>query len=173
MNRLALFLLSVSLLVPAADQAKTTKPVSLSEAVRHQLVTLPRYGVFDSLGFQVDGGTVTLTGEVSQPIVRADAEDTVRRIEGVTAVVDKIEVLPLSRDDDRIRMAVYRAIYGFPTLATRYGFQAVPPIHIIVKNGNVRLEGVVGSQADRTIAGMRASGVFGAFAVENDLQVAS
>jgi hyperosmotically inducible protein len=173
MKRLALALLSFSLTVPLAMEAKTEKPVTLPEAIRHALVMLPRYNVFDSLTFQVDGGTVTLTGEVTQPIVKDDAANSVRQVEGVTTVVNNIEVLPLSPSDDRLRMAVYRAIYSAPTLSTRYGFQASPSIHIIVKNGVVRLEGVVANQSDRTIAGIRANGVFGAFKVENDLQIGS
>ena len=173
MKRLALALLSVSLMIPVAMEAKIAKPVSLPEAIRHQLAMLPRYNVFDSLAFQVDGGTVTLTGQVTQPVVKDDAAYAVRHVEGVTIVVNNIEVLPLSPNDDRLRRAVYRAIYSAPTLSTRYGFQAVPPIHIIVKNGVVKLEGVVANDSDRTMAGIRASGVFGSFKVENDLQVGS
>ena len=173
MKRLVLALFTISLIVPAAMEAKTEKPVTLPEAIRHQLAMLPRYNVFDNLTFRVDGGTVTLGGEVTQPIVKDDAANAVRHVEGVTMVVNNIEVLPLSPADDRLRMAVYRAVYSAPTLSTRYGFQASPSIHIIVKNGVVRLEGVVASQADRTIAGIRASGVFGSFKVENNLQIAS
>lgn len=171
MKRLHLILFAIALTLPFAVEAKTTRPVPLPEAVRHQLAMLPRYGVFDNLGFEVDGSTVTLTGEVAQPIVKADAADAVRRVEGVTMVINKIEVLPLSPEDARLRLAVYRAIYGTPTLATRYGFQASPSIHIIVKNGVVRLVGAVASEADKTIAGLKASGVFGSFKVENDLTV--
>jgi hyperosmotically inducible protein len=171
MKRFALIAMTLSLAVPALVSAKTTKTVTMPEAVQHQLAMLPRYGVFDELAFQIDGGTVTLTGEVSRPIVKDDAVKAVSHVEGVTAVVDRIEVLPLSPDDDRIRIAVYRAIYGAPSLSSRYGFSASPAIRIIVKNGVVRLEGVVANQADRTIAGMRANGVFGAFEVENDLKV--
>ena len=171
MKRLAVALLTASLLIPAAVEAKTAKVVTLPEAVRHQLVMLPRFTVFDNLGFRVDGGTVTLTGEVTQPIVKDDAAAAVRGVEGVTTVVNNIEVLPLSPNDDRIRLAVYRAIYRDPTLSSRYAFTAQPSIHIIVKNGVVRLEGIVANQMDRTIAGMRANGVFGAFKVENDLQI--
>lgn len=159
-------------MVPGAIYARTAKPVTLQEAVRHSLAMMPRFSVFDELKFQVDGGgTVTLTGEVTQPIVKDDAASAVIHVEGVTNVVNNIEVLPLSPDDDRIRLAVYRAIYGDRSLSARYGFQAQPPIHIIVKNGVVRLEGVVDNKMDRTIAGMRAQGVFGAFEVHNDLQV--
>jgi hyperosmotically inducible protein len=173
MKRFFLSLFAASLTLPVALEAKPTQFVTTSEAVRHQLATLPRYGVFDNLVFQVEGGTVVLSGQVSRPVVKDDAEYAVRHIEGVTKVVDNIEVLPLSPFDDRLRVAVYRAIYGAPTLSTRYGFQPSPSIHIIVKNGVVRLEGVVANAADRIMAGMRASGVFGAFKVDNDLKVAS
>jgi len=119
----------------------------------------------------VNGGTVTLVGEVTQPVLKSDAGNVVKRVEGVTSVVNNIEVLPLSPDDDRIRRATYRVIYGDPALSTRYGFQALPSIHIIVKNGHVRLEGVVANEGDRNIAGIRANSVPGAFSVENDLRV--
>jgi len=95
----------------------------------------------------------------------------VKRIEGVTSVENNIEVLPLSPNDDQIRIATYRAIYGDASLSTRYGYRALPSIHIIVKNGNVRLEGVVANEMDRNIAGIRANGVPGAFSVQNDLRV--
>lgn len=141
------------------------------QEVRHKLVTLPYFGVFDDLGFTVDGGTVTLVGEVTRPVLKDDAGKSVKGVEGVTNVVNNIEVLPLSPNDDRIRRAVYRAIYGDPVLSTRYGFQAVPSIHIIVKNGKVRLEGVVANEMDRDICNIRANGVSGVFGVENDLRV--
>ena len=144
----------------------------LIQEVRHHLVMLPRYGVFDDIGFNVAGGVVTLEGQVAQPVLKDDAGNVVRRIEGVTSVVNNIEVLPLSPNDDRIRRDVFRAIYGDASLGMKYGYSAVPSIHIIVKNGNVRLEGVVDSQFDRTIAGTRANAVPGAFQVVNDLKVA-
>jgi hyperosmotically inducible periplasmic protein len=143
----------------------------LVQEVRHQLVMLPYYGVFDDLGFTVNGGTVTLMGQVTQPVLKDDAGRAVKKIEGVTSVNNNIEVLPLSPNDDQIRRAVYRAIYGDPSLSTRYGFRALPSIHIIVKNGNVRLEGVVANEGDRNIAGIRAKGVPGAFNVQNELKV--
>src|ERR1700686_4821508 len=143
----------------------------LVQEIRHQLVTLPYYGVFDDLGFTVNGGTVTLLGQVTQPVLKDDAGRTVKRVEGVTNVINNIEVLPLSPNDDRIRRAAYRAIYGDASLSTRYGFRALPSIHIIVKNGNVRLEGVVANEMDRNIAGIRANGVPGAFKVDNQLKV--
>ena len=166
-----MFLLTASLLIPVAMQAKASKPRTLPEAVRHELATMPRYGVFDNLSFRVDGTTVILTGEVTRPVVKSDALDAVKHVEGVTNVVNNIEVLPLSGNDDRIRLATWRAIYGAPTLSARYGQMPNPPIHIIVKNGVVRLEGFVANAMDRNIAGIRANGVFGAFKVENDLQI--
>ena len=143
----------------------------LIQKVRHNLLMLPYYGVFDDLGFQVNGGTVTLMGQVTRPALKDDAGTTVKHIAGVTNVVNNIEVLPLSPNDDSIRMAAYRAIYGDPALSTRYGYSATPSIHIIVKNGNIRLEGVVANEMDKNVAGIRAKGVDGAFAVQNDLTV--
>jgi hyperosmotically inducible periplasmic protein len=141
------------------------------QEVRHRLVTLPYYGIFDDLAFRVDGDTVTLLGQVTQPVLKTDAERAVKGIEGVDKVVNEIEVLPLSPMDNQIRMAVYRAIYGDPALSTRYGFRSIPPIHIIVKNGHVTLEGVVANEGDRNIANVRANSVPGVFSVENDLRV--
>ena len=142
----------------------------LIKEVRHELVMLPYYNVFDNLAFKVDGSTVTLMGQVTRPTLKSDAERVVKSIEGVDKVVNKIEVLPLSPNDERIRMAVYRAIYGNTSLQ-RYGLQAVPPIHIIVNNGNVTLEGVVATEADKNIANLQANGVPGVFSVKNNLRV--
>ena len=145
----------------------------ITHEVRHQLLLLPYYGVFDDLAFKVDGGTVTLMGAVTRPTLKSDAEGVVKRVEGVTNVVNQIEVLPLSPDDDRIRMAVYRAIYGDSALSTRYGFRALPSIHILVKNGHVQLEGVVANKFDYDLINVRAKGVSGAFSVVNNLQIES
>src|SRR5258708_5753041 len=142
----------------------------LAKEVRHELVMLPYYNVFDNLAFKVDGSTVTLLGQVTRPTLKSDAERVVKSIEGVDRVINNIQVLPLSPNDDRIRMAVYRAIYSQPALQ-RYGMQAVPPIHIIVDNGNVTLEGVVASEADKNIANLQANGVPGVFSVKNNLRV--
>ncbi len=144
----------------------------LAKEVRHELVMLPLYGVFDNLAYSVNGSTVTLTGSVVRPVLKDDAAAAVKHIEGVDKVVNNIKVLPLSPMDDRIRMAVFRAIYGDPTLSP-YAVRAVPPIHIIVENGHVTLVGAVGSQADKNIAGIRANAVPGAFSVTNDLVVSS
>jgi len=142
----------------------------ISREVRHELVTLPYYGVFDNLAYRVDGSTVTLVGQVTRPTLKDDAEKVVRNIEGVTRVNNQIQVLPLSPMDDQIRLAEYRAIYSQVGL-DRYALQAVPPIHIIVNNGHVTLVGVVATQADKDMANVRANGVPGVFSVENDLQV--
>jgi len=144
---------------------------SITREVRHELVMLPYYGVFDELSYRVDGTVVTLFGEVTRPTLKSDAENSVKKIEGVTRVVNQIEVLPLSPNDDQIRRAAYRAIYSFPSLS-RYGFSAVQSIHIIVKNGSVTLVGTVSSDADKAAAGIQANGVAGAFSVKNDLAVA-
>jgi hyperosmotically inducible protein len=139
--------------------------------VRHELVMLPYYGVFDNLSYKVDSdGTVTLLGQVARPTLKSDAENAVKRIEGVEKVVNHIEVLPTSINDDQIRRATYRAIYGNEVLS-EYQLRAVPPIHIIVNNGNVTLEGVVARQMDKQIAGMQANGVHGVFSVTNNLVV--
>ena len=123
----------------------------LTKEVRHELVTLPYYGVFDNLAYRVDGSKVTLFGQVRDPVLKNDAGKAVKGIEGVSAVDNQIEVLPVSGMDDGTRIAVYRAIYSKPTLQ-RYQMGAVPPIHIIVKNGSVILEGVVAREMDKIIA---------------------
>ncbi len=148
-----------------------TEENRIAREVRHQLVTLPYYGVFDDLAFRVENGTVTLMGEVTRPTLKSDAGNVTKRVEGVTNVVNNIEVLPLSPMDDQTRYAVYRAIYGDSALSTRYGYRAVPSIHIIVKNGHVKLEGAVANEFDKNIANVRANGVANVFSVENDLQV--
>jgi BON domain-containing protein len=142
----------------------------LVRAVREELVMLPYYGVFDNLAYKVDGYEVTLLGQVTRPTLKSDAEAVVKKIEGVEKVTNQIEVLPLSPNDDRLRLAVYRAIYSQAALE-RYALQAVPPIHIIVKNGNVTLVGVVANEGDKNIAGLRANGVSGIFSVTNNLTV--
>jgi hyperosmotically inducible protein len=168
MLRRALICLSFAgSILTAAD---ATPEARLARQVRHELVMLPFYGVFDNLAFQVNGRTITLLGQVSRPSLKGDAERVVKGVEGVETVVNNIEILPNSPNDDRIRIATYRAIYGDNVLY-RYGLQAVPPIHIIVKNGNVTLVGVVANEMDRNVANVRANGVNGVFAVDNKLVV--
>jgi len=143
----------------------------ITQEVRHQLVMLPYYSVFDNLEYQISpDGTVTLIGQVSDPTLKPDSERVVKKVEGVERVVNNIEVLPTSPNDDRIRRAVYRSIYGNDVLAP-YSLRAVPPIHIIVKNGHVTLTGVVARQMDKQIAEMQAKSVPGVFSVDDNLQV--
>ena len=142
----------------------------ITREVRHELVMLPNYGVFDNLAYRVDGSTVTLVGQVTRPTLKSDAGSVVKQIEGVDRVDNQIQVLPLSSMDDQSRLAVYRAIYGNAGL-DRYALQAVPPIHIIVDGGKVTLEGVVSTQADKDLANIRANGVSGIFSVVNNLRI--
>jgi len=144
----------------------------MSKTVRHELNMIPYVNVFDYLAFNVDDNTVTLTGEVTNPVIKSEAANVVKKIEGVEHVNNQIQVLPLSSMDDRIRIASYRTIFSKPGL-DRYAMQAVPPIHIIVDNGKVTLEGVVASQADKDLAGIQANTVSGVFSVTNNLRVES
>lgn len=154
----------------ATTQDQTADQQRLSNKVRHALVMVPWYGVFDNLQYSINGTEVTLSGQVVQPVTRHDAESAVKHVEGVTRVVDNITVLPLSRFDDQIRRAEYRAIFGQPELS-RYSMGTNPSIHIIVKNGHVTLEGVVGNQMDANVARIRALGVPGVFSVTNNLRI--
>jgi len=138
--------------------------------VRREIVTLPFYSLFDHFAFSVDGETVTLMGKVSRPTLKSDAENVVKKIEGVEKVNNQIEVLPLSPNDDRLRLALYQSIYGHSVLQT-LSVRAVPPIHIIVENGNVTLEGVVLNDMQKQIAGAQANSVSGVFSVTNNLSV--
>ena len=147
---------------------------ALAQQVRHKLLMLPYYSIFDDLTFQVNGSVVTLGGACPpEPPwdIRSDAERTVKSIPGVTQVVNNIRVLPLSPMDWDIRRAEAKAIYGFADIGTRYGFQALPSIHIIVDNGHVTLEGVVDSQADDTLVRTRANTVPNVFSVQDNLVV--
>ena len=154
----------------AVAQEKSRSEGRLEREVRHELMMLPYYGVFDNLAFKVDGYKVTLLGAVARPTLKRDAEGVVKGIEGVESIDNQIEVLPLSPNDDRIRLAVYRAVYRQASLS-RYALQDIPPIHIIVQDGNVSLEGVVATEADKNLAGIRARGVSGVFSVTNNLRV--
>ncbi len=159
----------ISLLALPGARADKAQDHMMKE-VRHELVMLPYYGVFDNLAYRIDGGKVTLFGQVAKPVLKTDAGRVVAKIEGVESVDNQIEVLPLSPNDDRIRIAVYRAIYSRPNLE-QYSLRSVPPIHIIVKNGNVTLEGAVGNEMDKNVAGITANGVSGVFGVKNNLVV--
>jgi hyperosmotically inducible protein len=158
------------LLAGVAGASNLPTPGSLEDKVRHQLVMLPYYNVFDNLSFRVEGGQVTLFGQVTQPVLKSDAANAVKHVEGVARVDNEIEVLPLSPFDNRIRRATYFAIYGFGPLE-RYGMGTQPSIRIVVKNGQVTLAGAVASETDRNLAGLRANSVPGVFSVSNDLVV--
>jgi len=161
-----------SLPARAQQSAVPQKAVErIQKEVRHELVMLPYLTVFDNLGYKVDGYNVTVVGQVTKPSLKSDAEAAVKRIEGVEKVDNQIEVLPLSPMDDRIRQNLYRAIYGYPPLQ-RYAMPVLKPIRLMVKNGHVTLEGVVDSEADKNIVGVRANGVSGVFSVKNNLVVA-
>ena len=178
MNKLAICLCAFGLLAAAQSRDQASRSVQpgshgqdrITREVRHELVMLPYYGVFDNLAYRVDGNTVTLLGQVTRPTLKSDAGNVVKNIEGVEKVNNEIQVLPLSPMDDRIRIAEYRAIFGTQGL-DRYAMQAVPPIHIIVDNGKVTLEGVVANEADKNLAGVKANGVQGVFSVQNNLRV--
>jgi hyperosmotically inducible periplasmic protein len=174
--KLPVFLLPLALLLlasasPAQDKEVSPRAVErIQREVRHELLMLPYLGVFDNLAYKVDGYKVTLYGQVTRPTLKSDAENVVKKIEGVEKVDNQIEVLPPSPMDDQLRRRLYRAIYGFPTLQ-KYSLGVQQPIRIIVKGGNATLEGVVDSEGDKNTAGIRAKGVSGVFSVTNNLQV--
>ena len=153
-------------------QGEPTNPAQarITREVRHELLMLPYFGVFDNIEYKVDGGTVTLMGSVTRPVLKSDAGNVVKHIEGVNQVVNNIEVLPPSPMDDKLRLALFRAIYGYPSLQ-KYELGVQKPIRIIVKSGHVSLEGVVDNESDKNVAGMRANGVPGIFGVTNNLRV--
>ena len=153
---------------PTADPAQ--HQTWLTEQVRHKLAMIPWYSVFDNLEYRVDGDTITLMGQVTRPVIKDEAEFSVKKIEGVKVVENQIEVLPPSPFDDQVRRNEYRSIYSFGPLQP-YALGVNPGIHIIVKGGNVTLEGVVRTQADKDAANIRARSVPGVFAVKNNLRV--
>lgn len=164
--------------LPAAQQQNVSDAqrdydtqVALIREVRHTLVMQPFYTVFDNLEFKVNGEEVTLMGQVVNPALKPDAASAVKKLEGVTSVKNEIKVLPPSSDDNRIRLALYRAIYSAPGFE-KYAIQAVPPIHIIVDLGHVTLTGVVANQMDKTLALTRANQVPGTVGkVTDDLRI--
>jgi hyperosmotically inducible periplasmic protein len=177
LRSLTLTLAGALLFLPAMQGAISTTDdkkglTKIENEVRHELVMLPWFSVFDNFEFEVtdSGRHVILSGQVTRPTLRSDAQRLVERIEGIERVTNNIEVLPLSPMDDRTRIAVARAIFGDSVLS-RYSWGAVPPIHIIVKNGHVTLQGVVANETDKNIATIRANGVSGVFSVTNDLRV--
>jgi len=177
------FLLNMVLMANWAEAHQNSNPYQgksvatpvlspLEDAVRHELMMLPYYGVFDNLTFKIEGDKVELMGQVRRPVLASDAKRAVERVKGVGQVVNHIEVLPISPFDDQIRFMTYRKIYGDSAM-TLYRFQPVPPIRIIVKNGNVTLEGSVSRSMDKIIANMDANQVAGVFSVTNNIKVKS
>ena len=159
----------------AGTPTETLSPESfqkLATKVRHELVMLPYYDVYDNLYFRIDGRTVTLLGQTPNPSTKSSAGNVVKHIEGVDNVVNNIEVLPPSSADERIRRATYKAIYSYGPLF-KYSHAPVPPIHIIVKSGRITLEGIVDSESDKQMAGIQANQVPGTFQVTNNLRVIS
>jgi len=152
------------------DQPSARSQERIQKEVRHELLMLPWFGVFDNIAYKVDGYNVTLYGQVVRPSLKSDAENAVKHIEGVERVDNKIEVLPPSPMDDRLRIQLFHAIYGYEPLQ-KYALGVQKPIRIIVNNGHVTLEGVVDNEADKNAAGIRANGVPGIFSVTNNLQV--
>lgn len=155
--------------------AQTTGMASVANTkternIRKEILSLPYYGVFDAIGYQLDGDTVTLNGYVVRPTTKSDAEDSVKDVDGVKNVVNNIKVLPLSPMDDRIRVRVYRAIADQGSLY-RYLLGTNPAIRIIVDNGHVSLEGIVANETDKNLAGIAAKEIFGVFSVDNNLQL--
>jgi len=171
---IAVFAAMVAACTLAAGQAQqepSQKAVErIQREVRHELVMLPYLDVFDNLAYKVDAYNVTLFGQVTRPTMKSDAENVVKKIEGVEKVDNQIEVLPPSPMDDRLRLRLYRAIYGYPPLQ-KYALGVIKPIRIIVKGGHATLEGVVDNAADKNVAGLRANGVSGVFSVTNNLAV--
>jgi hyperosmotically inducible protein len=177
--RMAVMLMAISLFAPAVMREVSAKSAAQVDArlvkrIRHELATLPYYGVYDWLEFEVrPDNTVVLRGQVVRPTTKSDAEARVKDIDGVKGVINEIEVLPLSPQDDRLRTALYRTLYNWDSPLFRYATQSIPSIHIIVKNGRATLKGIVDSKGDAQLAYMRARGVPGLFDVKNELQIES
>ncbi|HTS37036.1 MAG TPA: BON domain-containing protein [Candidatus Solibacter sp.] len=175
--KFVVFFVSAMMLVSAGlaqdaqrDQPSAKSQERITREVRHELLMLPYFGVFDNIAYKVEGDTVTLMGQVVRPSLKSDAENSIKHIEGVEKVDNQIEILPPAPMDDRLRLRLFRAIYGYPALQ-KYELGVQKPIRIIVKSGRVTLEGVVDSDADKNLVGLRANGVSGTFSVTNNLQV--
>jgi hyperosmotically inducible protein len=168
----AVAVLVTATLATAQRNASQQAVERIQKEVRHEILMLPYFDVFDNITFKVEGYDVTLSGQVIRPTLKTDAERVVKAIEGVEKVDNQIEVLPVSPNDNRIRIRAFRAIYGYSALQ-RYALPVIKPIRIIVKNGHITLEGVVDSEADKNLVNMRARGVSGAFSVTNNLVVSA
>jgi len=173
---LVITLFLASLAAPLTLFARTQRKIParaeerIERQVRHEILMLPYFNVFDNITYKVEGYNVTLMGAVTQPVLKKEAQNVVKRIEGVENVDNQIEVLPTSSMDDQLRIKLYRAIYGYEPLQ-RYALSVIKPIRIIVKNGHVDLEGVVDSEGDKNLVNIRANGVSGVFSVTNHLKV--
>ena len=174
--RVVMLMTLMFLLAPALSAFANTPQVNprLLKQIRHELATLPYYGVFDWLEYEMKpDNTVVLRGYVTRPTTKSDAEARVKDIEGVKGVINEIQVLPVSPNDDRLRIALYRQLYNWDSPLFRYATQSIPSIHIIVVGGRATLKGVVANKSDAQIAYMRARGVPGLFDVKNELIVES
>lgn len=172
-NRILLAIFYVFILATwarAADSEVSARVGRIDKEVRHELAVLPYLGVFDNLAYSVNGSEVILIGQVTRPTLKSDAERAVRSVEGVERIQNQIEVLPASTFDNTLRLRLYRAIYGYTQLQ-KYALGITKPIRIVVKKGQVTLEGVVDSEADKDIAGIQANGVADVFSVKNNLQI--
>ncbi len=175
-GRVVILMALMFLLAPALSSSANTPQVNprLVKQIRHELATLPYYGVFDWLEFEMKpDNTVVLRGYVTRPTTKSDAEARVKDIEGVKDVINEIQVLPVSPNDDRLRIALYRQLYNWDSPLFRYATQAIPSIHIIVDRGRATLKGIVANSSDAQIAYMRARSVPGLFEVKNELTIES
>jgi BON domain len=168
---LAFALTAVPIFADTAPPSTAGAPSRMESEVRHALVMLPFYRAFDNLEYSVTGDTVTLSGQVTRPILKSDAEAVVKKLSGVNKVVNQIEVLPLSRSDNYIRFAAYWKLFNYNSPLFRYGLGSDPSIHIIVKNGHVTLMGTVSNKGDKQMAAMYIREIFGVFSVTNDLNI--
>jgi hyperosmotically inducible protein len=164
----------VSVSLSPAKSPNGQMSMMVSDEVRHQLLLLSNYGIFDWIECEINADrSATLRGQVTRPTLKSDAENALKKIESIPSIDNQIEVLPLSTSDDQIRIAVYRSIFRYEGPLFRYATQSVPPIHIIVNKGRVALKGVVATEADRQQAFMAANGISGVFEVKNELRVSS
>jgi len=162
----------VSVAAGSAKSPNGQMSMLVSDEVRHQLLMLPTYGIFDWIECEINADrTATLRGQVTRPTLKTDAENALRKIESIPSIDNQIEVLPISPSDDQVRIAVYRSIFRYEGPLFRYATQSIPPIHIIVNNGRVTLKGIVATDADSQQAFMAANGVSGVFEVKNELRV--
>jgi hyperosmotically inducible protein len=168
---LAAAVLGLGIAAAATNGAVSASDAGIAKKLTHEIRMYPRYSIFDNIGFFVDEGRVELLGEVSEPFKKDDLGRIAQRVPGVTSLSNDLKVLPPSPMDNRLRLQVARAIYRDPVLS-RYGMETVPPIHIIVDNGHVTLEGVVGTDMEKNVAGLRAAGAGLSFGqIRNNLHV--